>query len=372
MRWLCSAAVMAVLAATAAPAFAEIVVGVAGPFSGPYAALGEQMARGAGLAVADINAAGGVLGEPLKLELVDDACDAVKAVKAAEEMAAKGIAAMIGHYCSFASIPASKVYEEKGIVQISPSTTNPQFTDLGRWNTHRIAGREDTQGALAGEYLAKTYAGKPVAIVHDGTGYGEGLAAGARKLVGKAAIDEAYEPGTKDFAPLVTRLKEAGIVALYAGAQAADAGRIVREMRQQRLEAQLVAGDAVLDPAFWDIAGKAGEGTLMTFPPDPLSSPAAKSAIEAFKAVDYTPEGYALHTYAAFQAWAQAAVKAGSVDGRKVAQALRSGTEFSTVLGRLSFDGKGDVSLPAYVWCVWRGGAYLYDDALNKRLGLTD
>jgi branched-chain amino acid transport system substrate-binding protein len=166
-------------------------------------------------------------------------------------------------------------------------------------------------------------------------------------------------------------LKQANVAAVYAGAQAADAGIIVRQMRDQGLTAQFVAGEAIVDPQFWNIAGADGEGTLMTFPPDPQSLPEAKPLVEIFKAVGYNPEGYTLHTYAAVQTWAQAAAAAGSADGRKVAEALRSGMQFDTVLGRFTIDKKGDASLPAYVWCVWREGSYAYEDELNKRMGLV-
>ena len=153
-------------------AWAEIAIAVAGPMTGQYASFGEQMKAGAVQAVADINAAGGVLGEQLVLEVGDDACDPKQAVAVANQMSGKGVVFMAGHFCSGSSIPASTVYAEEGIVQISPASTNPKFTDE-RPNkdggTYRVCGRDDQQGSVAGAFLKSNFADKKVAFVHDKT-----------------------------------------------------------------------------------------------------------------------------------------------------------------------------------------------------------
>ena len=194
------------------PAYAEITVATAGPMTGQYASFGQQMKAGAEMAVADINAKGGVLGEMLKLEVGDDACDPKQAVAVANEMVGKGVVYMAGHFCSGSSIPASKVYEEEGIIQVSPASTNPKLTDEGGPNVFRVCGRDDQQGEVAGKFLAGVYRSMNIAIVHDKTAYGKGLAdatmASMNKYGKKETLYEAYTAGEKDYTALVSKLKK--------------------------------------------------------------------------------------------------------------------------------------------------------------------
>ena len=341
---------------------ADIQVAVAGPITGQYAAFGEQMKKGAEMAVKDINDAGGVLGDKLALSIGDDACDAKQAVSVANQMAAKGIVFMDGHFCSSTSIPASKVYQEEGILEITPASTNPAFTDDGGWNVARTCGRDDAQGKVAGEFLAKKYAGKNVAIIHDKSAYSAGLAAETKKNMNANGLmevmNEAYTQGEKDYTALVSKMKEANVDAVYVGGYHTEAGLILRQMREQGMKAQMISGDALVTDEFWSITGKAGEGTIMTFAPDPRNYPEAKKVVDEFKAEGYNPEGYTLYTYAAMQVFAQAATKAGSTDPMKVAKVVRSGMGFDTVLGKLSMDSKGDIKDAKYVWYVWHDGHY--------------
>ena len=126
----------------------DIIVGAAGPMTGGQATFGRQMKNGAEQAVADINAAGGVLGKKLKLEIGDDACDPKQARSVAEKFAGEGVAVVVGHYCSSSSIPASDAYLDGGVLQITPASTNPLFTERGMWNTFRTCGRDDQQGRI--------------------------------------------------------------------------------------------------------------------------------------------------------------------------------------------------------------------------------
>ncbi|HEM46143.1 MAG TPA: branched-chain amino acid ABC transporter substrate-binding protein [Alphaproteobacteria bacterium] len=346
-----------------AAASADITIATAGPMTGQYASFGAQMKAGAEQAVADLNAKGGVLGEKLVLEIGDDACDPKQAVAVANQMVNKGIALMAGHFCSGSSIPASQVYTEEGIIQISPASTNPKLTEEGGDNVFRTCGRDDQQGEVAGAFLADKFKGKKVAIIHDKTAYGKGLADETRKNLNGAGVQEAmyeaYTAGEKDYSALVSKLKQAGIDVLYVGGYHTEAGLIVRQMREQGMKTVLVSGDALVTDEYWAITGEAGEGTLMTFSPDPRKNPAAAPVVEAFRAKGIEPEGYVLYTYAAIQAWAQAAEQAGTVDSEAVIKALRDG-EFDTVLGRIGFDEKGDVTAPGYVFYEWKNGKYDY------------
>lgn len=303
------------------------------------------------------------MGQMLKLEVGDDACDPKQAVAVANQMVNKGVVFMAGHFCSGSSIPASAVYSEEGIIQISPASTNPKLTDEGGPGTFRVCGRDDQQGQVAGEFLAKMYAGKNVAVVHDKTAYGKGLAdatlANLEKAGGKVALYEAYTAGEKDYSALVTKLKQNKIDALYVGGYHTEAGLIVRQMRDQGLATQLISGDALVTQEYWSITGDAGEGTLMTFSPDPRKNPIAAPLVEKFRAEGIEPEGYVLYTYGAVQAWAQAVTKAGSTDFDGVVKALKS-NQFSTVLGDFGFDAKGDVTAPGYVFYEWSKGNYDY------------
>jgi len=347
----------------AGSAMAEILVATAGPMTGQYASFGEQMKKGAEMAVADINAAGGVLGQQLALSIGDDACDAKQAMSVANKFVSDGVAFVAGHFCSSTSIPASDVYNEEGIIQMSPASTNPKLTEVGYDNVFRTCGRDDQQGLVAGDFLADTYAGKKIAFLHDKTAYGKGLADETLKQYNargmKEAMYEAYTPGEKDYSALISKLKNAGVDVMYLGGYHTEGGLMVRQARQQNYDIQLVSGDALVTNEFWDITGDAGEGTLMTFSPDPRKNPKATSGGEACRADGYEPEGYTLYTYGAIQAWAAAVTAAGSVDTPAVIKELRSG-KFETVLGSIGFDAKGDVTAPGYVWYIWSNGTYDY------------
>jgi branched-chain amino acid transport system substrate-binding protein len=344
---------------------AEIVIATAGPMTGQYASFGAQMKAGAEMAVKDINANGGVLGEKLRLEIGDDACDPKQAVAVANQMVNSGVVFMAGHFCSGSSIPASAVYDEEGIVMISPASTNPKLTEEGGPGVYRVCGRDDQQGKVAGEYLAKEFAGKNIAIVHDKTAYGKGLAdetkAALEAAGGEAKLYEAYTAGEKDYSALVTKLKSQNIDALYVGGYHTEAGLLVRQMREQGMSTQLLSGDALVTQEYWAITGDAGEGTLMTFSPDPRKNEVAAPVVKEFRDAGIEPEGYVLYTYGAIQAWAQAAEKAGSTDFDDVTKALNE-NEFETVLGSIGFDDKGDVTAPGYVFYAWSKGNYDYAD----------
>ncbi len=342
---------------------ADIIIATAGPMTGQYASFGEQMKRGAEMAVADINAAGGVMGQMVKLEIGDDACDPKQAVAVANKFASEGVKFVAGHFCSGSSIPASQVYQEENILQISPASTNPKLTDEGGPNVFRVCGRDDQQGIVAGNFLADKYSGKKVAILHDKTAYGKGLADETKKQLNqrgfKEAMYEAYTAGEKDYSALVSKMKGSGVDVFYLGGYHTEAGLMFRQAREQGYNVQLVSGDALVTDEFWKITGPAGEGTIMTFSPDPRKNPAAAPIVKKFRDGGYEPEGYTLYTYGAIQAWKQAVEKAGSTDTKKVIDALHA-NQFETVLGKIGFDKKGDVTAPGYVFYVWKNGNYDY------------
>jgi branched-chain amino acid transport system substrate-binding protein len=344
----------------------DIVVAAVGPMTGQYAVFGEQMKRGAEMAIADINAKGGINGKKLKLEIGDDACDPKQAVAVANQMVSKKVSLVAGHFCSSSSIPASAVYAEAGILQITPASTNPKLTEdavKSKWvNVFRTCGRDDQQGAVAGGYIADKYKGKKVAIIHDKSTYGKGLADETKKSLNakglKEVMYEAINQGDKDFTALISKMKSAGVDLIYLGGYHTEAGLIIRQSREQGFNAVLMSGDALVDNEYWKITGPAGEGTLMTFAPDPRKAPEAKDVVAKFKTQNYDPEGYTLYSYAAIQVFAEALkTTKGNMKVADLSKAIRGHT-FKTVIGDLKYDNKGDVSNSKYVFYVWRKGQY--------------
>jgi branched-chain amino acid transport system substrate-binding protein len=335
------------------PANAQIKIGVAGPLTGGSAAFGSQLKNGVEQAVADINAQGGINGQKIQLFVGDDRGDPKEGVSVANKFVADGVKFVIGHFNSGVTMPASEVYQENGIVAITPASTNPKVTDRKMWNTFRVCGRDDQQGGAAGNIIAQKFKGKRVAVVHDKTTYGQGLADETRKAMNKGGVKEVLYEGVnkddKDFTALVSKLKAANIDLLYWGGLHDTGGLILRQMRDQGVKAPLMGGDGITDDEFAAIAGPGAEGTLMTFSPDPRTNPANKEIVEVFRKKGFEPQAYTLYSYAALQIIKQAAEMAKSVDPKKVAAVMTSGKPFKTVLGELSFDKKGDVSNEGYV-----------------------
>ena len=272
------AAAVAILTITfGCPARAEVLIGLADALTGQLAWTGEQEQRAAEMAVADINAAGGVLGQQVRLVVADDFCDPEQAVAAARKLVGDGVVFVVGHGCSEASIAASGIYEAAGVVQISPSSTNPMLTEQGRANVFRVIGRDDAQGTVAGNYLADHWADRKIAILHDATTYGKGLAEETKKQLNKRgmveALYKAYDPDKEDFSAEIAVLKAAGIAVLYLGGRSRAAALLARTARDRGYSLQLVSGDTMATEEFGLIAGPAAEGTLFTFSADPREEP---------------------------------------------------------------------------------------------------
>jgi branched-chain amino acid transport system substrate-binding protein len=359
---VCLIMVCAILGCAARAARAQVPIAVVGPMTGQNAPFGRQFVLGVRQAVDDLNAAGGVLGQQITLEQGDDACDPRQAVSVANQVAGRGVKLVVGHFCSGSSIPASRVYTEEGVLQISPGSTNPDYTDHGDWNTFRTCGRDDQQGAFAGAWLAEHAKDKRIAILDDNSAYGRGLAEQTRRALqahgGHSTLDASYTAGEHDYLALVSRLKAAGIDVIYVGGYYPETGLIARQAAEQGMHPLIIGGDALVTNEYWQIAQDAGEGTMMTFAADPRRRPDAAKVVAEFTARHIDPEGYVLYSYAAVQVWAEAAKQAGSVDPEKVAKVLHSGTPFPSVIGPIAFDAKGDPKTSSYVFYVWNKGTY--------------
>ena len=362
MLRLVALAVVMLAAALASPARAEVLIGLAGPMTGKNAWFGEQLERGATQAVADLNAVGGVLGQHVRLITADDYCDSEQAVAAARKLVSDGAIFVVGHHCSHASIPASAIYAAAGILQISPSSTNPKLTELGRANVFRVINRDDVEGMMAATYLADRWPGEKIAILHDNTTFGKGVAEETKKQLNKLGLTEAiyqtYVAGQNNYETVIDKLQAAGIAAVYIGGYHTEIALMAREARERGYAIQLMTGVTLASEDFGLIAGAAAEGAMFTDPPDPRGRAEAGPVVERFRASGFEPEGYTLYAYGAVQVWAQAAEKAGSLKLPAMIASLRQ-HQFDTVLGPIAFDDKGDLTVQNPIWYVWRGGTYV-------------
>lgn len=341
-------------------AMAQVKIGIGGPITGPNAAFGAQLVTGAQQAIADINAAGGILGQTVEGVPGDDASDPKQGVSVANKFVGQGVKFVVGHFNSGVSIPASEVYAENGVLQISPASTNPKLTDRGLWNTFRTCGRDDQQGIVAAGFIAKQFKGKNIVILHDKTTYGKGLADETKGNLNKAGVKEVmYEgvnTGEKDFSALVAKIKALKPDLVYWGGLHTELGLIIRQMRDQGVTAPAMGADGITSDEFAAIGGDGVIGTYMTFPPDPRNRPTAAEVVKRFQDKGVNPEAYTLYSYAAVQLIKQAAEETKSLDPKKIAAALHSGKAYKTVLGDIAYDSKGDRKSLDYVLYTWQRG----------------
>ncbi|MCO6058052.1 branched-chain amino acid ABC transporter substrate-binding protein [Pseudomonas sp. MOB-449] len=340
-------------------AHADIRIGVAGPHTGPNAAYGDQLWRGAVQAAEDINATGGINGEKVVLVKGDDACEPKQAIAVANRLVdSDQVAAVIGHFCSSSSVPASEIYDDAGILSITPGSTAPKLTDRGFSGVFRMCGRDDQQGIVAGNFIIDDLKATKVAIIHDKDTYGQGLARATRAQLHargvKEVLFEGLTRGEKDFNSLVTKIGAAGAEVVYFGGLHSEAGPLVRQMREQGLTAKFVSDDGIVTDELVTTAGgkQYTDGVLMTFVSDPRNLPEGKDVVERFRAKGYEPEGYTLFSYASLQALAAAFQATGGTDSAKASEWLKS-NPVSTVMGAKEWDEKGDLKVSPYVMYRW-------------------
>jgi len=344
--------------ALAGTASAQIMIGVQGPITGPNAVFGAQLKNGAEQAATDLNAKGGILGKKITLEFGDDVSDPKQGVSVANKFVGDGVRFVVGAFNSGVTMPSSQVYEENGVLEITPASTNPQITERKMWNIFRTCGRDDQQGSVAGGYIVKHFKGKRIAVVDDKTTYGKGLADETVKAMAKGGMKpvlrEGVNTGEKDYSALVSKIKESRADLVYWGGLQTEGGLIVRQMRDQGVKAPMMGGDGIATDEFASIGGPGVIGTYMTYGPDPRNRPQAKKVVAEFRAKKFEPEAYTLYSYAAVQIMAQAATAAKSLDPKKVAAKMHSGMKFNTVIGTISYDKKGDVTRLDYVMYKWQ------------------
>jgi branched-chain amino acid transport system substrate-binding protein len=346
---------------SAGPASADVVVGVAVPRSGPYVAVGEQVLRGVEAAARDANAMGGIDGQPVTLDVQDDACDSNTATAVANHFVRASVRLVVGHVCSNASIAASDIYAQNGVVMISAASVSARLTDRGLPNVFRVCGRDDDQARLSAAVLAERFRDRKIALIQDPTPASRTLAAATKDNLNRIGINEtlslSFAPSDADDAALVDRLKGAGIEVVYYGGDAAEMGRLVKVAAERGYRPQWFGTSAIATPDFAKVAGSASNGVLMTFYLDPSRQPAAAAVVKAFKSEGGDPTGSTVYGYAALQALVAAGNFAHSAEPKPIAQALHT-ERFDLVLGTVGFDSKGDVTAQGYVLYVWKDGSF--------------
>ena len=358
---------LAVATALGVSAFAQadIKIGVAGPMTGANAAFGEQYMKGAQAAADAVNAAGGVNGEKIVLVKGDDACEPKQAVTVAKDLTNQKVAGVVGHFCSSSTIPASEIYDEAGIIAITPGSTNPAVTERGLSAMFRMCGRDDQQGIVAGDYIVDVLKGKKVVVLHDKDTYGQGLADATKAQLEKRGVKpvlyEGLTRGEKDFSTIVTKIRGAGADVVYFGGLHPEAGPLVRQLREQGLkDVKFMSDDGIVTDELVTTAGgpQFVDGVLMTFGADPRMLPESKTVVDEFRKKGTEPEGYTLYAYASVQTLAAAFNGAKSNSGEKAAEWLKK-NPVKTVMGEKTWDAKGDLKVSDYVVYQWdKDGKY--------------
>lgn len=337
-----------------------IKIGVAGPLTGDLAVFGADQLNGMKLAVEEWNARGGVLGKKIALVEGDDQRDPKQAVSAANKLINDGVVGVVGHFNSNCSIPASEVYNKSGIPEISHGSTNPQYTDRGFDNVFRVCGRDDQQGKVSANFAVNVLKAKKVAILHDKTTYGQGLAEEFKKGLGDKAgvlIYEGVGVGEKDYSPVVTKIKAMNPDLVFFGGLYVEAGLLIKQFKAVGGTAPFIGGDGIMSEELVKIGGPATEGTYATFGPDTKESPSARGFNDNYRKKYGEPGVYSVYAYDATNILLQAIRNAGTTDGKQVIPAIRA-IDYNGALGHIQFDARGDVKESPYV--VWKvdGGRF--------------
>ncbi len=339
-------------AKAAAPATQTVRIGHVAPLTGGIAHLGKDNENGARMAVDEINAAGGIkVGDKtIMLELVaeDDKADPKEGTLAAQKLVDAGVVAVVGHLNSGTSIPASKIYADANITQISPSATNPRLTEQGFKTTFRVVANDNQQGAVLANFAADQMKAKTIAIIDDRTAYGQGLADVVERVAKerglKVVAREFTSDKATDFNAILTKVRAARPDVVMYGGMDATAGPMARQMRQLGIKAPMLAGDGVCSPKFIELAGDAA-GIL--------------TCSKAGEAVEKLPKGpdfvaryrakfnqdvqiYSPYSYDAVFVIADAIRRAGSAERAAITAAMPA-TNLNGVTGTIAFDEKGDI-----------------------------
>jgi len=330
------------------PAHAQVKIAMVMPTTGPLTQYGDMIKEGVTTAVEMANAAGGVAGQKIELVSVDDACEPKQGPVAANRVVNDKIGYVIGPVCSGASIAAAPIYNNEGVVAVTPSATSPALTDGKNYHfIFRTIGRDDQQGPAAAKYIIEKAKPKKVAVLHDKQSYGQGIASAVRDDLKKAGIDvalfEGINAGDSDYSAVITKLKSAGVDFVYYGGYHPEMGLLLRQAAEQGLKVKMMGPEGVGNPEVNAIAGPAVEGMLVTLPADFSANPKNAAVVKAFKDKKRNPSGaFQLTSFAATQALL-ASIKAVGDNPGKVADYMHKNT-VETVIGPVSWNKQGDLN----------------------------
>ncbi|MBI2902797.1 MAG: branched-chain amino acid ABC transporter substrate-binding protein [Candidatus Methylomirabilis oxyfera] len=361
--WFLIAGVVIVLGTGKVPEADAMKLGVAGPLTGDQGAFGQEIKNGTLIAVEEWNAKGGLLGKKIEIVWGDDQHDPKQAVAVANKFVNEGVVGVIGHFNSSCSIPASTIYHDGKVIQITPASTNPQFTERGLWNVFRACGRDDQQGSVAAAFIVKKLRKSRVAVLHDKTTYGQGLADETVKALERTKVKPVYyggiTQGDKDYRPVLTAVKQKNPEVLFYGGIHPEAILLTKQMRELGMKAAFVSGDGVWQKEYIEIAGKAAEGAFVTFTPDQMKIKEAHGVIRRHKEKFGSDVGaYTVYSYVAANILLDAIAATKSTEGTKIADHIRK-TKWNTALGTIQFDKKGDVLVSPYVVWEVRDGKFV-------------
>ena len=328
-----------------------VLIGQASPLTGPQAHLGKDNENGARLALDEINAAGLTLGGKkvvLEMKSEDDAADPKTATTVAQKLVDEGVVGVIGHLNSGATIPASKIYSDNGIPQISPSATAVAYTASGFKTAFRVMTNDAQQGTVLGDYAVTKLGAKRIAIIDDRTAYGQGLADEVEKAVkaagGEVVAREYTSDRSTDFMAILTSIKGKSPDLVFFGGMDPQAAPMIRQMKQLGMKAKFLGGDGVQTPKFIELAGPDAEGALASNPGLPLDAMPGGSAFKAkFEAKYGQIQNYAPYAYDAMHVLIAAMKRAdSSAPARYLAELPK--TDYQGVTGHIRFDAKGDLT----------------------------
>lgn len=362
-KTMLAASVGVALIAAAGMSKAEDTVKIAmvGPVTGPVAQYGDMQMIGAKMAVEQINAAGGIDGKMIEAVIMDDVCEPKQAVAVANKVVNEGIRYVVGHLCSGSTQPASEIYDDEGILMITPASTSPAITEQGYTMVFRTIGLDSQQGPVAGRYIAEQIKPQKMAVIHDKQQYGQGIATEVKNTVEDAGVNvavfEGVSSGQTDFSALITKLKKEGIDFVYYGGYHPELGLILRQSAEQGFDVTYMGPEGVGNKDITAIAGDASEGLLVTLPADFAADPANAELVAAFEAKGEDPSGpFVMPAYSAVQIIADAIKAAGSDDPAELAKAMRE-TTYTTPIGEVAFDEKGDLKEFEFVIYEWHKDA---------------
>ncbi|WP_144639566.1 branched-chain amino acid ABC transporter substrate-binding protein [Bordetella genomosp. 13] len=327
----------------------NIKIAVVGPTTGALTQYGDMVREGVETAIERVNAQGGINGKKLEAVLIDDGCEPKQGPVAANRVVNDKIGFVVGHVCSGATIAATEIYNNEGVVMVTPSATSPAVTDGKNYEfIFRTIGRDDQQGPAAANFILQKIKPKKVAVLHDKQSYGQGIASAVRDTLGKGgvqvAVFEGINAGDSDYSAVITKLKSAGVDFVYYGGYHPEMGLLLRQASEQGLKAKFMGPEGVGNPDINAIAGAAVDGMLVTLPADFTQNPANADIVKAFKDKKRNPSGaFQLTAYSATQVIADAIKGSGSTDPAKVAEYLHKNS-FDTPIGKASWNQQGDLT----------------------------